>query len=127
MRDEYEITDAIQVLIDDGEPVRAASVIADDVNVTAPADLLVVNFRQLARSGAAVLIGEECRIHEGAKIENSVIGSHVTICEPIAIRDSVIFSESHVTTRHAIDRTIVTPTTMVRCDLIELAGAAGDE
>jgi len=127
MRDEYEITDAIQVLIDDGEPVRAASVITGDVNLTSPADLLAVNFRQLALSGAGALIGAECRIHAGAKIENSVIGSHVTIREPITIRDSVIFSESHVTTRHPIDRTIVTPTTMVRCDLIELPGAAGNE
>lgn len=116
MRDEYEITDAIQVLIDDGEPVRAANVIADDVNVTSPADVLGVNLRHLAELGLDRLIGEECRIHEDAKIEHSIIGSYVTIREPITIRNSVIFNESDVKTRHSIDHAVVTPLATVRCD-----------
>lgn len=116
MRDEYEITDAIQVLIDDGEPVRPAAVIDDDVNVTSPSDVLAVNLRHLAAMGRSSLIGEDCRIHPGAKIENSIVGSYVTIDEPIEIRSSVIFSESEVKTRHAIDHAVVTPIATVRCD-----------
>lgn len=121
MRDEYEITDAIQVLIEDGEPVRSAAVIDDDVNVTAPSDVLALNLRQLARSGADVLIGEECTIHEGARIERSVIGPHVTIREPILVRDSVILAESVIGSRQPIERSIVTSTATLRCDP-EIAG-----
>jgi len=116
MRNEYEITDAIQVLIDDGEPVRSATVIAQDTNVTSPSDLLAVNLRHLATAGGGSMIGEDCRICEGTTIENSIIGSNVNITEPIAIRDSVIFSETQITTRHPITHAVVTPIATVRCD-----------
>ncbi|MDZ7784577.1 MAG: sugar phosphate nucleotidyltransferase [Halioglobus sp.] len=43
MRDEYEITEAIQVLIDDGEYVSAADAVHDDINLTYPIDVLRVN------------------------------------------------------------------------------------
>ena len=47
MRDEYEITDAIQIFIDDGHRVRAARVIRDDLNLSYPADLLDINLKLL--------------------------------------------------------------------------------
>src|SRR5262245_18649668 len=49
MRDEYEITDTIQVMIDDGLTVRVANSVLDDVNITSPADLLDCNLLEAAR------------------------------------------------------------------------------
>ena len=36
LRDEYELTDAIQIYIDDGHRVSTANVVSDDVNLTVP-------------------------------------------------------------------------------------------
>jgi len=43
MRDEYEITDSIQVMIQDGQPVRPCDCIQHDINLTSPVDLLRCN------------------------------------------------------------------------------------
>lgn len=45
MRDEYEITTAIQKLIDNGYPVYDAEVVEWDINITFPHDLIVCNER----------------------------------------------------------------------------------
>ena len=57
MRDEYEITDSIQVLIQDGYPVRACNCIEEDINLTTPADLLSCNLLQARRQPAGAVIG----------------------------------------------------------------------
>ena len=49
MRDEYEITDSIQILINDGYRVGTASIIEEDVNLTYPRDLWECNLRQLKK------------------------------------------------------------------------------
>ncbi|MCZ6821124.1 MAG: sugar phosphate nucleotidyltransferase, partial [Calditrichaeota bacterium] len=43
MRDEYEITDSIQIMINDGYTVCHSSVVKADMNLTVPEDLLKVN------------------------------------------------------------------------------------
>src|SRR5690606_34295729 len=43
MRDEYEITDSIQILIDDGWIVRHQPIVERDLNLTRPDDLLMIN------------------------------------------------------------------------------------
>ena len=49
MRDEYEITDSIQILINDGYVTHHHPIVERDLNLTKPADLLTINLIELAR------------------------------------------------------------------------------
>jgi NDP-sugar pyrophosphorylase family protein len=90
MRDEYEITDSIQILIDDGYVVRHHAIVERDLNLTKPDDLLAINLIELRRRGLARLIGPDVSAPDGVRVDLSVIGDGVTIRHPIRISNSVI-------------------------------------
>lgn len=112
MRDEYEITSAIQILIDDGYPVYAAEVVEWDMNVTVPHDLLLCNLQELERLGEPNIIGERVCVDPGATIANSIIGNDVRINTPVIIENCVVFPDSTVASKSALRNTIVTPSAM---------------
>jgi dTDP-glucose pyrophosphorylase len=115
MRNEYEITDAIQILIDDGYRVTAADVIREDVNVSFPHDLLQCNLMQLRKRKLSRLLGATAHIASEATIEGSIVGEHVSIDHGISIRHSLIFEGSHVEAHADLDRAIVTPGLLIDC------------
>ncbi|MBK6982477.1 MAG: NTP transferase domain-containing protein [Betaproteobacteria bacterium] len=120
MRDEYEITDTIQIMVDDGLPVFTADVVKWDVNLTAPADVLTCNLFELRRRGLDRLVGSGAVVHPGARLKNVVIGERATIEHPIAITDSVIFPDTVVTSEADFERFIVTPEVQIDCRAIAL-------
>ncbi len=122
MRDEYEITDSIQVLIQDGYPVRACNCIEDDINLTTPADLLRSNLLEARSRTQEQLIGGNTSIHPEARISNCVIGSNVRIQQPISISESVIFDDTCVEASESFKRFIVTPHLHVDCSNSMTAG-----
>lgn len=112
MRDEYEITDAIQIFIDDGHRVRAARVIRDDLNLSFPADLLDINLKLL---GERNHIGAHVRLAPGCTVERSVIMDGATVEQPIAIRDSLLFPGVTVSAPSDLRRVIVTAEQVIEC------------
>ena len=126
MRDEYELTESIQVMIDDGLPVRVADVIDEDVNVTKPSDLLAINLRHMRTIGESRIIGSNCSIAEGAIIEDSVIGSNVVIVNPIRIRRSLILDDARVDSAVPLEEVVITPDVVIDCRR-EMALAKRDE
>lgn len=114
-RDEYEITDSIQILIDYGHDVRAREVIREDVNLSVPADLLESNLLAVRRSGGEAIVSEGARVHSGATLRRSVIGDGAAVESPVSITDSVVFPWTEVTGGADLHRSIVTPETHVRC------------
>lgn len=115
MRDEYEITDTIQIIIDDGFDVLISDVVKWDMNVTFPLDVLRCNLYQLNRLGKEKVIGDSVEIHPDAEIKNSVVGDNVVIQNPIKITNAVIFPDTVVTSEHNIDSFIVTPEHQIDC------------
>jgi dTDP-glucose pyrophosphorylase len=115
MRDEYEITESIQLLIDDYPPVRVAEVVEWDVNLTNPADLLKVNLFYLNRLGKDTLIGKDARIHPGAVLENTVVGARASVTNPINIANSVIFEDTPLNSESPVDGFIFTPDNIIDC------------
>src|SRR3990172_12077775 len=91
MRDEYEITDSIQILIDDGLRVFHSPVVADDVNLTFPEDLLRVNLMELRKRGLRRLVADGVAVPEGSVLDGSVIGAGVTFAHPVRLTNSVVF------------------------------------
>jgi len=119
MRDEYEITDAIQVLINDGHTVRTVDAVSDDLNMTFPDDLLKINlcFVQPVEPKVVNLVAENVLIHPDARIIRSIIGNGVQINEPITISDSLIFDNVTISENVNISHAIVTPSQIVRCSI----------
>ena len=115
MRDEYEITEAIQVMIDDGHPVSVASCIEDDINVTSPHDLLRCNLIEARRHVDAQMRGDNVTLVEGVRLERVVIGNNVVVANPIAIRDSVVFDNTYVGCAADLEHSIVLPDCIVDC------------
>ncbi len=109
MRDEYEITEAIQILIDDGIPVLHSNVINEDMNLTVAVDLLKCNMVELKRLRKKEVIGENVKFGGRVEVINSVIGDNVRIDSPLKIINSVIFSDTHVRLDRDIENLIVTP------------------
>ncbi|MDO8682981.1 MAG: sugar phosphate nucleotidyltransferase [Armatimonadota bacterium] len=90
MRDEYEITEAIQILIDDGYPVFAEEAIDWIVNVTFPKDLLDCTVRWMKRQQVKSVIAESSKVHPDCKLEYASIGENVIVKQPIRICNSVV-------------------------------------
>lgn len=92
MRDEYELTDSVQMLIDYDYDVRIAPVVEWDINVTYIGDLIQCNRRQLARLNLPALTGANCRIHQDARLVDTVLGDNVTITHPVTLERCVVLS-----------------------------------
>ena len=112
MRDEYELTDAIQIFVDDGHRVRAARVVRDDLNLSYPSDLLDINLKLL---GDRNLIGADVSLAPGCRVEHSVILDGATVAHPIEIRDSLVFPGVTVTATSDVRRAIVTAEGVIEC------------
>jgi dTDP-glucose pyrophosphorylase len=118
MRDEYEITEAIQVLINDGEFVSAVEAVHDDVNLTFPADVLRVNMEYLETVRAAVgdnLVGDGADIHPGATLKNSVVGAGVKITAPATLENCVLFDGATVDCAHSYRNSLFMGDKVVGC------------
>ncbi len=115
MRNEYEITEAIQVLINDGEYVSTADAVHDDINLTYPADVLRVNLDYARHEADGNLISPEAQIHPGAHLTNTVIGAGVQVTNPVRMHNCVVFQDSVVAPRESYENVIVAGDKVVSC------------
>lgn len=93
MRDEYEITDSIQILINDGVGVRAARVIDDDLNLTMAGDLLSINLAELERAGRDNLVADGTDVPPGVSLDHCTIGSRVRFDGSARLARCVVFDD----------------------------------
>lgn len=114
-RDEYEITNSIQILIEDGFPVYPAETVEWDMNVTYPCDLLTCNQKQLARLGVDSIVSPSARLVPGVRVSRSVIGDNATVSKPISIHNSLIFPALSVDNDSDLANVLVTPEVTVNC------------
>ena len=94
MRDEYELTDSLQILIDYEYPVRVAPVVLHDVNITFIGDLISCCVLELRRRGLPALTGQDCRLTDGVELVNSVLGDRVTITAPVRLERCVVLPDT---------------------------------
>lgn len=116
-RNEYELTNAIQTLIESGHPVFPIQIIDWDVNISSAEELFRCNYLWLKDMHKDTfqdidmknLIGQSCKINPNAQITNSIIGDYVEIQNPISITYSIVFSDTVVTTNNDLVNKLVTP------------------
>lgn len=107
LRDEYEITNSIQILIEDGLKVYTSEIVEWDMNVTVPEDLLECNLKALGHLYMRNVIGANVTLPHGTEVVNSVIGDNVRIASPIKISDSLILPGARIDSAGDIRRSIV--------------------
>ena len=120
MRDEYELTDSIQIFINDDYPVFVAEAIEDDINITFPEDLLLCNYLELKKRGKKSIIGENTIVPDTCEVIDSVIGSDIEISPNTRkIERCVIFNESKPGNLVEIENSLITPQYHLHFDAID--------
>jgi glucose-1-phosphate thymidylyltransferase len=114
MRDEYEITESIQILIQDGHRVVNARIIEEDLNLTVPEDLLRINLLELKRQGMKNFVADGS--HTRGKIENCVIGARVSFGKGVALQNCVVFDDVTLSNDCVLRNAIVTPEGVIQCN-----------
>lgn len=116
MRDEYELTTAVQIFIDDGYPVKAVEVVDWDYNITFPVDLLNCNAKYLGHLGQPHAIAPSAKLHPGCRVESSVIGDDVVVDAPLAIVRSILLPGTRLTaTSGDITDCVISKEITIRC------------
>jgi glucose-1-phosphate thymidylyltransferase len=116
LRNEYEITDAIQIFIDDGYRVEAAEVVKEDLNLSYPADLLELNLHLLDRSGKGLLVEPGALVDGKAKLQRCVVMAGASVAAGAELRDCLLFPNTAVPAGRQAARTIFTPDNEIRCE-----------
>lgn len=112
-RDEYEITDSIQLLIQDGFRVEVMDTVEYDINLTFPGDILAVNGRALEKLGQERMVGKDFSGPPESSIRRSVIGDRVTLPANVTVTDSVIFNDVTIEESGDLRNVVATPERIV--------------
>ena len=115
MRNEYEITDSIQIFLDDGYRVEAAEVVVADMNVSYPADLLQLNLQLLAQSGQSGFRGQDVAVGRGSELERCVVMDGARIGDGCRLSDCLLFPGAQVAAGRVRQRAIFTADAEIRC------------
>lgn len=115
MRNEYEITDSIQIFIDDGYRVESAEVVKEDINVSFPPDLLELNLRMLDRLGQPNWFGPSVAVEPGAMLERTVVMDGATVEVAASLTECLLFPGARVHAGRVAHRTIFTAESEIRC------------
>jgi dTDP-glucose pyrophosphorylase len=116
MRDEYEITESIQILINDGHRVVHADIIEEDLNLTVPEDLLYINLLELQKAGVTNYCVDPALKPETLKgISQCIIGKSVQIESSVSLHNCVVFDDVKVTKETHLANAILTPDGVIQC------------
>lgn len=114
LRNEFELTDAIQILIEDDAPVYGVEMTEWDVNITQPADLIACTLSALAGQGKDSLVGPGCEFVPGAILDHSAAGEGVRVLHPIRLERCVILPDTVVDSPVDLSDAIIAPGFIVR-------------
>lgn len=115
MRNEYEITDSIQIFLDDGYKVEAAEVVKADMNVSYPADLLDLNLLLLQQSGKDGWAAPDVKLGKGSTLARSVAMAGAEVGDGCALTECLLFPGAKVPAGRVRQRSIFTADAEIRC------------
>jgi NDP-sugar pyrophosphorylase family protein len=116
LRNEYELTDAIQTLIERGYRVTPHEVVEWDMNITLARDVLTCNQYCLDRLELTRLVAPGVQIPEDARITRSVIGEGVVVGPGAVVEQSVVFPGAVIPPGAHLQQTILTPYGLLEFD-----------
>ena len=108
LRDEYELTVTLELLLKAGHGLYAEEIIEWDSNVTRPEDLLQCNIDWLDRHGQSTLVAEGAVVDALAEVERSVVGEGATVRGENLLREVVVFPGVRLVDGGVLERALVT-------------------
>lgn len=108
LRDEYELSLALDVHLSSGHEIFVEEIIQSDWNFTRPRDVLDCNMDWLERQKLNVFLAGDAQVNNDAVLERVVVGSGALIQLP-GIRNAVVFSDTTLQSVTALDTVLVTP------------------
>ena len=115
LRDEYELTVALELHVRAGRPLFAEEIVQWDANLTRPIDLLESNLRWLEDTRQPSFAAPEARVDPGATLSWSIVGAGASVGRGALVSHSVVFPSGIVAAGDAVDRALVTPAGVVQC------------
>lgn len=109
LRNEFELTDAIQIMIDKKIETIALNVVAQDMNLTFVGDLLAANMKWLEEKKLKNLIAENAKINKNAVLKKCVVGKNVEIRNPVLLENCVVFDDVVIPHKNNLRNAIITP------------------
>lgn len=106
MRDEYEITESIQLFIDAGKKVYCADIIEDDVNITYLSDLYRVNMKML-EGDLNSIISDKSTVSQSAVITKSIVCPDAVVENNVVLNNSILFPGSIIREGDEVNNTII--------------------
>ena len=97
LRDEVEITDAIQTLVDLGIAVGHAPTVSRDVNINVPRDLLAANLLELSRRGESVDVHPSAEVSADAVLDQVVVGPEAYLGPGVELSRALVLPRAHLT------------------------------
>ena len=116
LRDEYEITDAIQIFLDDGYPVAAAEVVKADMNVSYPKDLLDLNLLLLEREPSGSWIADGVEGFDAERVRRSVVMAGSQLGSGVDLEECLCSPGARVPAGRVRRRAIFTADSEIRCE-----------
>ena len=115
LRNEYELTVTLELLLASGKPLYADEIIDWDSNVTRPEDLLSCNLEWLDRHGKSLLVADGAQVDSRTQLERAVVGEGATVRGESTLRDSVVFPGAELVSSGLVERTLVTGENPIHC------------
>lgn len=109
LRNEFELTDSIQCLIEEGAQVQIADIVQSDINLTFVSDIVDCNVYELNKQGVSSCQGEGVVLAAGCSLQRSVLGDKVRIQSPILIEECVVLDGCVIHATTPLRRAVVTP------------------
>jgi NDP-sugar pyrophosphorylase family protein len=115
LRDEYELSTALDLHVAAGHALVAEEVIEEDVNVTRPLDVLRSNVIWLRRAGRRQLIGAGAKIPDETILDEAVVGDNAEVEQPTVLRRVVVFEGARVDGGQSFEDVLVTHNGVIDC------------
>ncbi len=89
-RDEYELTESVQIFVDGGAGVVPAPVVQSDLNLSTGRDLLDINLHVMKRAGHDNWIAESARVDAGAELNSVVVMSGAQVAAGAKLEECLV-------------------------------------
>lgn len=115
LKNEYELTVTLELLVARGQALYAQEVIDWDSNVTRPEDLLQCNLDWLDRHGVSRLVAGGAIVDAQVEVERAVVGEGATIKGDSLLREVVVFPGVELVDGGVVEQALVTSDRTIYC------------
>ena len=113
LRDEYELSVALDVHIAAGHAIYAEDIILSDWNFTRPRDVLDCNLHWLKGRRERAFVPASALLDSSTVLEEVVVGARADLRGLASLRQVVVFPEATIQGRTAVESALLTPRSVI--------------